>query len=99
MARVKMLAEGRLALPPEACEALGLQEGDQLEVEVVGETLVLKPAAAAEREAAWRQIREAQASVRYIGPEPEPSEDELMDMIVDEIHAMRREDAAKRRSG
>ena len=76
MTRTKMLRDGQVALPAEAREALRLEEGDDLEVEVVEGTLVLTPVAAAERAEAWRRIREAQASVRYIGPEPRPSPEE-----------------------
>lgn len=36
-----------------------------------------------------RQLVEILAQVRYIGPEPPPSEDEVMDMVAHEIRAVR----------
>ena len=92
MALVKVLRAGQITLPAEARRKLELNEGGYLEAEVVENSLVLKPVAAADRAKAWERVFKAMASVRYIGPEPEPSEDELMEMVVEEIHAMRRED-------
>jgi AbrB family looped-hinge helix DNA binding protein len=99
MAILKVLRSGQVTLPAAARKALALKEGDYLEAEVVEGTLVLKPVSVVDREAAWQRVLKAMRSVRYVGPEPEPSEDELMDMVVEEIHAMRREDEKKSRSG
>lgn len=77
MPLVKVIEHGRITLPAEAREALRVKEGDYLEAEVVGGEVRLKPVGVVGRQAAWRKVREAQASVRYIGPEPRPSlEDE-----------------------
>lgn len=92
MAVAKVLPSGEVLLPPEARDALRLEEGDSLLVEVVEGGVMLKPATAAEREAAWRRVLDAPRSVRYVGPEPEPDEDELREIIVDAIHEMHRED-------
>ena len=40
------------------------------EAEVVDGEIRLKPVSVIDRKTAWRQIREAQGSVRYTGPEP-----------------------------
>jgi AbrB family looped-hinge helix DNA binding protein len=93
MALVKVLGDGQVTLPAEARKALKLKEGDYLDLEVTERGVLLKPVAAIDRAEAWRKIREAQASVRYVGPEPEPSDDELMDMVNEEVHEMRAEHA------
>jgi AbrB family looped-hinge helix DNA binding protein len=67
---------GVLTLPADTRDELRLKEGDRLEAEVVDGILRLKPLPSAEVEEAWRKVREAQASVRYIGPEPRPSPEE-----------------------
>ncbi len=49
MALVKVLRAGPITLPAEARERLEPEEGDYLEAEVVENSLVLKPVAAADR--------------------------------------------------
>ena len=98
MALTKLTRNGQVTLPAEARRKLRLDEGDYLEAEVVGTSIVLTPKAVVDREAAWQQVFDAMNSVEYVGSEPEPSEDETMEMIVEEIHAMRRENADKSRS-
>ena len=98
MALTKLTRNGQVTLPAETRRKLRLNEGDYLEAEVVGDGVLLRPVAVVDREAAWQQVFDAMNSVEYIGPEPEPAEDETMEMIVDEIHAMRRENADKSRS-
>lgn len=72
MALVKVIRNGQITLPAEARKALRLKEGDCLEAEVVEGEVRLKPVAVVDRETVWRRIREAQASVRYIGPRAAP---------------------------
>lgn len=98
MPLTKLTRNGQVTLPADARRKLRLKEGDYLEAEVVGDGVLLKPVSVIDREAAWQQVFEATSSVEYVGPEPEPSEDEAMGMIVDEIHAMRRENDEKSRS-
>lgn len=76
MSLVKVIRNGQITLPAEARKALRLKEGNDLEAQVVEGEVRLKPVAVIDREAAWRRIREAQASVRYIGPEPRPDPEE-----------------------
>ncbi len=85
MVLVKMQGSGLVTLPDAVREELQLKEGDYLEAEIVDGTVRLTPTAVADRtrEEAWRKIREAQASVRYIGPEPRPSPDEEEQWIFD----------------
>ena len=42
----------------------------------------------------WADLHAILSQVKWIGPGPEPSDDELMDMVVEEVHAMRAEFAA-----
>lgn len=42
-------AAARLTLPPEAIEALGLQPGDEVDVEIVGRAIVVRSMAEANR--------------------------------------------------
>jgi AbrB family looped-hinge helix DNA binding protein len=91
MPLTKITRNGQITLPASVREALRVKEGDYLEAEVVEGVVRLKPVTVVDREEADRQLQEILSRVKYIGPEPEPSEDELMDMIVEEIHEMRRE--------
>lgn len=93
MALVKVARQGAVTLPAEARRALGIKEGDYLEAEVVDGELRLKPVAVVDRKAAWRRIREAQASVRYLGPEPRPSPEEEEQWIFDTVRELRDRDA------
>ena len=76
MALVKLLRGGLLTVPAEVRKALRLKDGDYLDLELTENGILLKPVAVIDRQEAWRKIREAQASVRYIGPEPRPSPEE-----------------------
>ena len=98
MPLTKLTRNGQVTLPAEARRKLRLKEGDYLEAEVVGDGVLLRPVSVVDREVAWQQLFDAMNSVKYVGPEPEPSEDETMDTIVDEIDAMRRENDEKSRS-
>lgn len=89
MTRVKVLHAGQVTLPAEIRKALEVDEGDWLEAELVGRSLVLRPATPRDRAEAWRQIREVQRRVRYIGPEPRPTPDEEEQMIFEEVEALR----------
>jgi AbrB family looped-hinge helix DNA binding protein len=70
---VKVRRAAQITLPAAIRKQLEIAEGDYLEAEVVGGNVILKPLSADERTKAWQQIREAQRSVRYVGPEPRPS--------------------------
>ena len=98
MALMKLTRNGQVTLPTEARRKLRLDEGDYFEAEVVGTSIVLTPKAVVDREAAWDDLMAIVERPKWCGPGPEPSEEETMEMIVDEIHAMRRENAEKSRS-
>jgi AbrB family looped-hinge helix DNA binding protein len=92
MSRVKVRRSPEVTLPEEAWAKLGVAEGDELDVEVVEEGVLLRRVAAVEREKAWDDLMEIVATPKWRGPGPEPGEDEVLELAVEEIHAMRRED-------
>ena len=73
----------QLTLPDELSEALHLTDEDYLEAEVVEEGVLLKPSPETKRRAALAGIREAQAAVRYGGPESRPGADEEEEQIAE----------------
>lgn len=96
MALIKVLRAGQVTLPAEARKALALEEGDYLEAEVVEGALRLKPVSVVERKEAWAKLNDILAERKWHGPGPEPSEDEVMDEVVEAIHAFRAENAKSR---
>ena len=73
MPLVKVLATGQVTLPAALRRRFELKQGALLEAEEVEGGILLRPVAVVDRTKAWQAIREAQASVRYVGPEPRPS--------------------------
>ena len=98
MALVKVRRAAQITLPAEVREKLGISDGDYLEAEVTDEGVLLKPVSVVERKKAWERVFKAMETVEYVGPEPEPGEDEVMEMVVSEIQAMRREHEKESRS-
>jgi len=94
MALVRMLRGGQITLPAEARKALKLSEGDYLDLEVKGGVVTLKPVTVVDRAAADRQLDAILSRVKYVGPEP--TEEEVMDMVTDEIRAARAKHAKSR---
>ena len=90
MALVKVRDRAQITLPPEARQALNVGTGDYLEAEVVEGGVLLKPVAVVARTKAWEELIRIVKQPKWSGPGPEPSEDEVMDMVVGEIKAMRR---------
>lgn len=89
MSLIKVLRAGQVTLPADARKALALEEGDYLEAEVVEGELRLKPVSLVDRAGAWRQVREAQAAVRYMGPEPRPRPEEEEQQVYDTVGEFR----------
>jgi AbrB family looped-hinge helix DNA binding protein len=90
MALVRVKDRAQITLPPEIRKALGVGVGDYLETEVVEGGVLLKPVAVVERTKAWDEILKIVERRKWRGPGPEPSEEETMQMVVDEITRMRR---------
>ena len=91
MALVKLLRGGLLTLPAATRRKLGLKEGDYLEAAEVEGGVMLKPVAVVDRQRAWDDLMAIINEPKWRGPEPEPSDDELLELANEEIHAMRRE--------
>ncbi len=89
MSLIKVLRAGQVTLPSDARKALSLEEGDYLEAEVVEGELRLKPISVVGRARALRQVRAAQATVRYMGPEPRPSPEEEEQQVYDIVGEFR----------
>jgi AbrB family looped-hinge helix DNA binding protein len=89
MALVRLLRGGQVTLPAELRQKLQVKEGDYLEAEVVENGMLLKPVAFVSRERAWKAIREAQQSVRYIGPEPRPNPEDEEEQIYEIVREFR----------
>jgi AbrB family looped-hinge helix DNA binding protein len=96
MALVRMLRGGQVTLPAEARRALKLREGDYLDLEVDGGALTLRPMQLVDRADADRELDEILRRVQYIGAEPEPSEEMVLDMVATEIRRSRRKNAKSR---
>ena len=96
MPRVK-IRYNQLTLPEELRRAFHIADEDVLDAEAVEEGILLKPSPEARRRAGLALIHEAQAGVRYIGPEPRPSPEEEERIIADLLEADRAEEAARRR--
>ena len=97
MTLVKLRKSAQLTLPTEIREALDVGEGDYLEAELVEGGVLLRPVDVVRREAAWRRIEEAMASVR---PTPEQAAkplDEQEKEILELVEEARRDYAAERR--
>ena len=60
--------------------------------------VLLKPVAVVDREKAWDDLIELITAPKRLGPGLEPNEDEVMETMAEEIHAMRHEDEEKSRS-
>ena len=88
MALVRMLKGGQITFPAEVRKALKLSDGDYLDLEVQDSTLLVKPVTVVDRAKADRQLDAILSRVKYVGPEP--SGDEVMDTVVEEILAASR---------
>ena len=89
MALVRMLRGGQVTLPAEARKALKLKEGDYLDLEVTERGVLLKPVAVVDRAKAWDDLSAILSRVKWVGPGPEPSDDELLELANEAVHAQR----------
>ena len=58
MPYVKVLRGGQITMPKPFRQALEIKEGDVLEVEMENQRVVLKPKALADKEQAWRRLKQ-----------------------------------------
>src|SRR5215213_5185180 len=90
---IKMTRSGQITLPAELRKALAVKEGDYIEAELVNGKVELTALAVFDRAEAERKLEDILSRVKYTGPEPVPSIDDLAGDIADIIHDMRRENA------
>jgi antitoxin PrlF len=93
IALIKMTRSGQITLPAEVRKVLALKEGDYLEADVIDGKIQLEPLVRINRAEAERQLEEILSRVKYTGPEPMPSVDELAGEMADIIRDMRRDNA------
>jgi AbrB family looped-hinge helix DNA binding protein len=96
MALLKLRHKAQITLPAELRRRFHLKEGDYLEAEAVENGILLKPVSVVEREKAWREIREAMATVQDTAPDsgqsPQEQEEEIARWVKESHleHAQRR---------
>ena len=91
MTLVRLRERAQITLPQDVRDAQNVKQGDYLEAEVVAGGVLLRPVAMVESDAACERLKAMLSGPsRWIGPGPEPSDDELMREIVTGITADRR---------
>ena len=98
MTIIKIRERAQITLPANVRRALKVGEGDYLEAEVVEGRLMLKPVALVDRETARARLEALLRGSRYVGPGPEPSEDEVMEEAVRAVKETRMELAREKRA-
>ena len=93
MSLIKMTRNGQVTLPADVRKALQVQEGDYIAAEARDSGVFLKPISVIDREEADRKLEEIMSRVKYTGPEPMPTEDNLAAEIADIIHQSRQDNA------
>jgi AbrB family looped-hinge helix DNA binding protein len=91
MTLIKIRERAQITLPAKLRKALKLEKGDYLEAELVEGGVVLKPVALVDRDVARARLKSLLRGSRYVGPGPEPSEDEVMEEAVQAVKETRRE--------
>jgi AbrB family looped-hinge helix DNA binding protein len=98
MTLIKIRERAQITLPAKVRKALKIEQGDYLEAELVEGGVMLKPVALVDRGVARARLEALLRGSRYVGPEPEPSEDEVMEEAVRAVKETRRELAKERRA-
>ena len=89
MALIRILRRGLLTLPADMRKELKLKDGDYVEAEVSEGKLILKPITVVDQSKADRELEAILSRVKYVGPEPRPSEEEVAELVNREIQAYR----------
>src|SRR5919205_3412139 len=82
---VKVIRNGQMTLPANVRQALQVADGDYVELELYDGRVELRPVAVVSRDEAERKLEEILSRVKYTGPMPSPSADELASQIADII--------------
>ncbi len=88
---VKVVRGWQITLPMDMREEVGLELGSYLEAQASNGMIYLRPVKLVSPADADRRLEEILSRVKYTGPEPVPSVDELAGDVADIIHDMRRE--------
>src|SRR5918998_3303983 len=96
MALLKLRHKAQITLPADLRRHFHLKEGDYLEAEAVENGILLKPVSVVERENAWREIREAMATVQDTAPDSSQSPQEHEEEIARLVKESRLEHAPRR---
>ncbi len=91
MSLVKVRRAAQITLPTDIRKALRVKDGDYLEAELVENGVLLRPVTVVDRAEAWDRLERVLGKVRYVGPGPEPAEDEVMDLAVRTLEETRRD--------
>ena len=92
MTLVRLRERAQITLPQEVRDALKVKQGDYLEAELVEGGVLLRPMAVVDREAARARLQDMLTrGSRWTGPEPEPTEDTLLQDVAAEIKKARQE--------
>ena len=78
---VKIIHNGQMTLPVNVRRALQVADGDYVELELYDGRVELRPVSVVTRDEADRKLEEILSRVKYIGPMPPPSADELASQI------------------
>jgi AbrB family looped-hinge helix DNA binding protein len=96
MALLKLRHKAQITLPADLRRHFHLKEGDYLEAEAVENGILLKPVFVVERENAWREMREAMATVQDTAPDSSQSPQEQEEQIARLVKESRLEHAQRR---
>ena len=88
---VKVVRGWQITLPMDMREEVGLELGSYLEAQISNGMIYLKPVKLVSPADADQRLEEILSRVKYTGPEPIPSVDELAGDVANIIHDMRRE--------
>jgi AbrB family looped-hinge helix DNA binding protein len=93
VALLKVTRNGQIALPADVRKTLQVKEGDYIAAETSEKEIVITPVAVVDRAETDRLLDDILSQVKYTGPEPVPSEDEIAGEVADIIREMRRDNA------
>lgn len=85
-----------VSLPQEAWDALNLRAGDELDAEIVEGGVLLRKATT-DRQKAWDRLMEIVNRPKFAGPGPEPTDDEILEQAVEDVHWAREQHEGRRR--
>lgn len=90
MPLVKVIRHGQITLPIDFRQELDIKEGDYLEVDIEGKTIVLRPKVFLDRARAVKALHEMMAEVQERTKDIDPKElDDLIEQSIKEVRQTR----------